>query len=77
MGFGSPGEYLILDTDYENYAVFFSCEEENNGPDAAVLTREDHPDSLFVSCLMPGSSHIRRVLKLEIVVELCLLFFQL
>ena len=25
--------------------------------------------------LMPGSSHIRRVLKLEIIIELCLLFF--
>ena len=51
MGFGSPGDYLILDTDYENYAALFGCEEENGGPTAAVLTREDHPDSLFVSCI--------------------------
>ena len=49
LGFGSPGDYLILDTDYENYAALFGCEEENGGPTAAVLTREDHPDSLFVS----------------------------
>jgi len=48
LGFGSPGDYLILDTDYENYAALFGCEEENGGPTAAVLTREDHPDSLFV-----------------------------
>ena len=23
LGFGSPGDYLILDTDYENYAALF------------------------------------------------------
>ena len=43
-----PGDYLILDTDYENYAVHFGC-KENFGLTAATLTREDHPDSLFVS----------------------------
>jgi len=33
--------------------------------------------SLNLLSLMPGSSHIRCVLKLEIVIELCLLNFQL
>ena len=40
-------DYLILDTDYENYAAVLGC-EETFGPTAAVLTREDHPNSLFV-----------------------------
>ena len=43
-----PGDYLILDTDYENYAVHFGC-KENFDLTAVTLTREDHPDSLFVS----------------------------
>ena len=40
-------DYLILDTDYENFAAVLGCEEDF-GPTAVVLTREDHPNSLFV-----------------------------
>ena len=45
-----PGDYLILDTDYENYSAIFGC-NERNGITAGILTRESHPDSLIVSCL--------------------------
>ena len=42
------GDYLVLDTDYENYAAVFSC-SERQGLTAGVLTRENHPDPLIVS----------------------------
>ena len=45
-----PGDYLVLDTDYENYSAIFGC-NERNGISAGILTRESHPDSLIVSCL--------------------------
>ena len=45
-----PGDYLILDTDYENYSAIFGC-GERNGLVAGILTRESHPDPLIVSCL--------------------------
>ena len=43
-----PGDYLILDTDYENYSAIFGC-NERFGLSAGILTRESHPDSLIVS----------------------------
>ena len=48
-------DYLVLDTDYENYAAVLGC-EKSFGPTAAVLTREEHPDSLYVSF----QNHTRR-----------------
>ena len=45
-----PGDYLVLDTDYENYSAIFGC-DERFGLSAVILTRENHPDSLYVSCL--------------------------
>ena len=45
-----PGDYLILDTDYENYSAIFGC-DERFGLSANILTRENNPDSLIVSCL--------------------------
>ena len=51
-----PGDYLILDTDYENYSAIFGC-SERFGLSAGILTRENHPDSLYVSCLKIRIQH--------------------
>ena len=52
-----PGNYLILDTDYENYSAIFDC-DERKGITAGILTRESHPDSLIVSCHKIRTYHL-------------------
>ena len=52
-----PGNYLILDTDYENYSAIFDC-DETKGITAGILTRESHPDSLIVSCHKIRTYHL-------------------
>ena len=47
-----PGDYWVLDTDYENFACVYSCRERNGVVSsvlAGILTREPFPSDEVVS----------------------------
>lgn len=44
---GTPGEYLLLDTDYASFAAVYSCTEK--GLAQTLLTRSNTPDIEVVS----------------------------
>ena len=49
---GPPGEYNVIDTDYENFAAIYSCSQRGDNPPsltAGIITRVENPDPLYVS----------------------------
>ncbi len=48
--FAPPGDYQVLGTDYQNYAVVYGCKDLNPGKQeyASILTRAQKPDLQIV-----------------------------
>ena len=47
--FGNPGDYWILDTDYESFSSVYSCNDDTRIEHASILTREIYPSDETVN----------------------------
>ena len=70
-----PGDYKVLDTDYENYACVWSCVSDLVGlfhtEIGYILTREQEYNPEYVSTIMISStmSNFRLILDIQCVEE--------
>ena len=47
--YGNPGDYWILDTDYESFSSVYSCNDDTRIEHASILTREIYPSDETVN----------------------------
>ena len=48
FGVGKPGDYWVLDTDYDNFSVVYSCSEIFGQITQAIITRTNNPTDAIV-----------------------------